>query len=93
MLLLRGEGERVVMGPDLRAGQHVQFLIPGNTFHTARVIGTRQWFLGGSTEWPGVRPEDVEFGMAEELAAKFPQGRRRYPKFSDTAGLAGAHLI
>ena len=41
-------------GPDLRAGHHVQLFIPGNTFHTARVIGTRQWFLGGTTEWPGV---------------------------------------
>ncbi len=73
VLVLRGEGERIVMGPDLLAGQHVQFLIPGNTFHTARVIGTRQWFLGGSTEWPGVLPEDVELGKAEELAAKFPK--------------------
>jgi predicted cupin superfamily sugar epimerase len=73
VLLLRGEGERIVMGPDLKAGQHVQFLIPGNTFHTARVIGTRKWFLGGSTEWPGVLPEDVELGKAEELAARFPK--------------------
>jgi hypothetical protein len=73
VLLLRGEGERVVIGPDLRAGQHVQFFIPGNTFHTARIIGTRQWFLGGSTEWPGVLPEDVELGKPDELAAKFPK--------------------
>ena len=75
VVLLRGEGERIVMGPDLRAGQHVQFFIPGNTFHTARVIGTRKWFLGGSTEWPGVLPEDVEIGMGkiEELAARFPK--------------------
>jgi len=73
VLLLHGAGERIVMGPDLKAGQHLQFLIPGNTFHTARVIGTRRWFLGGSTEWPGVLPEDVELGKAEELAAQFPQ--------------------
>ena len=73
VLLLRGEGERIVMGPDLAAGQHVQFLIPGNTFHTARVIGTRQWFLGGSTEWPGVLPQDVELGDAAALAATFPK--------------------
>jgi predicted cupin superfamily sugar epimerase len=82
VLLLRGEGERIVMGPDLRAGQHVQFLIPGNTFHTARVIGTRQWFLGGATEWPGVIPEDVELGKAEELAAGCPNVAddiRRFP--------------
>jgi hypothetical protein len=55
------------------SAQYVQFFIPGNPFHTARLIGTRQWFLGGSTEWPGVLPEDVELGKAEELAAKFPK--------------------
>lgn len=74
LLLLKTDGssEKVVIGPDLAAGQHVQFFIPGNTFHTARVIGKRQWFLGGSTEWPGVIPADVELGDAEMLAKKYP---------------------
>ena len=47
-------------------------LIPGNTFHTARVIGQRRWFLGASTEWPGVEKVDVEIGDVEALAAKYP---------------------
>src|SRR5262249_46720129 len=34
-----GASERVIVGPDLRAGERVQLLIPGNTFHTARVLG------------------------------------------------------
>ena len=72
VLILRGAGERMIMGPDLAGGQHVQFLIPGNTFHTARVIGSRRWFLGASTEWPGVIPADVELGDAEALAAQYP---------------------
>ena len=72
VLLLRNGGEHVVVGPDLRAGHVVQLLIPGDTFHTARVIGTRQWFLGASTEWPGVIPADVTLGVADELAARFP---------------------
>ncbi len=74
VLLLRADGTsaRVVVGPDLRGGEHVQFLIPGNTFHTARLTGRRRWFLGASTEWPGVVPADVEIGDAEELAAKYP---------------------
>ncbi len=46
--------------------------MPGNTFHTARVIGRRRWFLGASTEWPGVVPADVELGNVDELAAKYP---------------------
>ena len=28
--------ERVIVGPDLRGSHYVQFLIPGNTFHTTR---------------------------------------------------------
>jgi predicted cupin superfamily sugar epimerase len=43
-----GRSERVIVGPDLRGGQRVQQLIPGNTFHTARLIGRRRWFLGAT---------------------------------------------
>ena len=39
MLHADGSSERVIIGPDLRSGQGVQLLIPGNTFNTARVIG------------------------------------------------------
>ncbi|MGB6657511.1 MAG: cupin domain-containing protein, partial [Xanthobacteraceae bacterium] len=37
MLHANGTSERFVVGPDIAAGQRVQFLIPGNTFHTARL--------------------------------------------------------
>jgi predicted cupin superfamily sugar epimerase len=75
VFMLRADGttERVVVGPDLRGGQCVQLLIPGNTFHTARVVGRHRWFLGASTEWPGVEPADVEIGDVDALAAKYPQ--------------------
>ena len=74
LLLLHADGgtERIIVGPDLRGGQRVQQLIPGNTFHTARLIGRRRWFLGASTEWPCVVPADVEIGNLDELAAKYP---------------------
>lgn len=74
LLLLKTDGTtaKVVIGPDIAAGHHVQFFIPGGTFHTARVIGGRRWFLGGSTEWPGVVPADVEIGDVEALAGKYP---------------------
>jgi predicted cupin superfamily sugar epimerase len=74
MLHADGTSAHVIVGPDLRGGQVVQLLIPGNTFHTARVIpeGLRGWFLGASTEWPGVEPADVEIGDVEALAAKYP---------------------
>jgi predicted cupin superfamily sugar epimerase len=72
LVLLHEDGvtERVTMGPDVLAGQQLQFCIPGGTFHTARVGGG--WFLGGSTEWPGVLPADVELGDVEVLAQRHP---------------------
>ena len=73
MLRVDGTTEHVVVGRDLRSGQLLQLLIPGNTFHTARVIGRHRWFLGASTEWPGVEPVDVEIGNVDALAAKYPQ--------------------
>jgi uncharacterized protein len=68
-----GNAERVVVGPDIRSGERVQLFIPGNTFHTARLLGRGEWFLGASTEWPGVVPtEDVEIGNVDQLAAEYP---------------------
>jgi uncharacterized protein len=72
MLHADGSSERVVVGRDIRGGERLQLRIPGNTFHTARVIGGGQWFLGGSTEWPGVVPADVEIGNVDELAGSYP---------------------
>lgn len=76
LFLLPSEGpaERVVVGPDIASGHRVQLLIPGNTFHTARLLGDGAWFLGGSTEWPGVVPtEDVELGNVDKLAEEHPE--------------------
>ena len=74
LFLLHADGnfERIVVGPDIRGGQRVQQLIPGDTFHTARVIGKSRWFLGASTAWPGVVSADAEIGKLDELAAKYP---------------------
>jgi predicted cupin superfamily sugar epimerase len=43
VFLLQGGGraERVVVGPDLVGGQRLQLLIPGGTFHTARLTNRR----------------------------------------------------
>jgi uncharacterized protein len=74
VLMLHADGttKRAVVGPDLRAGQCLQLLIPGNTFHTARIVGGRCWFLGAGIEWPGVEPADVEIGDVDALGAKYP---------------------
>jgi predicted cupin superfamily sugar epimerase len=61
-----------VVGGDLAAGEQVQLFLPGGTFHTARLRDGAGWFLGASTEWPGVEPPDVEIGDVTRVAAAFP---------------------
>ena len=78
-----GSSDKVVIGPDLAAGQHVQYFIPGDTFHTARLAG-RRWFLGGSTEWPGVLPADVEIGDAKAIAKRYPAVAQEILTFGET---------
>jgi predicted cupin superfamily sugar epimerase len=88
VLLLRdnGDSELVVVGPNIVGGEIVQLFIAGNTFHTARITGKSRWFLGASTEWPGVVPaEDVELGNVEELAAKYPESAADIRKFPEPA--------
>jgi predicted cupin superfamily sugar epimerase len=85
LLYESGTRELVVVGPKVvGGGQLAQLFIPGGTFHTARITGHRSWFLGGSTEWPGIDvARDVELSDVEALAAKYPEAAadiRNFPK-------------
>jgi predicted cupin superfamily sugar epimerase len=82
LLLTDGRCQSVVIGPDVAAGQHLQLLIPGGTFHTARVASGSGWFLGASTEWPGVIPADVELGDPVGLARAFPAAAAEIAAFT-----------
>lgn len=82
MLKTDGTSARAICGPDIKAGHALQLFIPGKTFHTARVAGARNWFLGASTQWPGVEPADVEPGNLEALCAKFPSAAADLREFA-----------
>ena len=86
VLLLYPDGTHAVevIGPDVRAGQQLQLLIPGSTFHTARVARGGRWFLGASTEWPGVDPSDVVVGDRGELEARYPDAAPLLREFAGT---------
>ena len=74
VLALYPDGTHAVhlVGADIANGEKLQLFLPGGTFHTARVRDGEGWFLGASTEWPGVEPPDVEIGDAARLAETFP---------------------
>jgi predicted cupin superfamily sugar epimerase len=82
LLLPDGSHRLEVMGPDFAAGQHLQLLIPGGTFHTARLVAGGDWFLGASTEWPGVSPQDVETGDRAKLSTRYPAAAQLLADFA-----------
>lgn len=79
MLLLHppaddGAGEVAVFGPDLRAGQLLQFTVPGDTWMGARLMagGSAGFALMGTTVSPGFDFDDLEMGAADALSAAYP---------------------
>ena len=90
VLMLNADGttERVVVNPDLRRGQRVQLLIPGNTFHTARVL--LEGFQTGSSaqapDGPAVEPADVEIGNVEALTKEYPDAAEDLRAFQQGRG-------
>jgi predicted cupin superfamily sugar epimerase len=75
-----------VVGADLAAGECVQLFLPGDTFHTARLRAGGRWFLGASTEWPGVEPPDVEMGDVASLEQRFPAAAALLADFAGDGG-------
>ncbi|MGP3925883.1 cupin domain-containing protein [Streptomyces sp. 8N616] len=74
LLLERDGASRVeVLGQDVRAGQHIQYVVPGGTWMGARVRPGGSHALLGCTLAPGFLPADYEGGEADELAARYPR--------------------
>lgn len=78
MLLLHppaagGAGEVAVFGPDIAAGQLVQFTVPGNTWMGARLKpdGRAGYALMGTTVSPGFDFGDLGMGTYEELSGAY----------------------
>jgi predicted cupin superfamily sugar epimerase len=74
VFMLRGNGEvgHVVVGPDIVAGQRVQLFIPGNTFHTARLVGNGRWFLVRALNGLVSCRRMSKLGTLRELAKSYP---------------------
>jgi predicted cupin superfamily sugar epimerase len=81
LLLPGGVAEVRLVGPDLAAGMRPQLLIPGGTFHAARVRGDEYALLGTSV-WARADPADVEMGDVARLQATYPGARAAIAEFT-----------
>ena len=78
----RGEAEVRVVGSDLAAGMRPQLLIPGRTFHAARLRPGVGYALLGTSVWARAEPPDIEMGDPEQLLAAYPSARAAIAKFT-----------
>jgi uncharacterized protein len=75
MLQLYPDGRSAcfILGPDLKAGQHVQVLVPAGVWQGMRLTGNGQMALVGCTVVPGFNYADYHNASFAELATKWPQ--------------------
>ncbi len=84
VLLLYSDGtsEVRVVGADLAAGMRPQLLIPGGTFHCARVRRGGEYALLGTSVWLRAEPPDVEMGDAKKLSDSYPSAKAEIASFT-----------
>lgn len=76
-LLPDGGSKVVTLGPDLRAGQHVQLIVPAGVWQGTRLVGGGEVALLGCTVTPGFDFADYRGGNYAELSAGWPQEAAR----------------
>jgi hypothetical protein len=79
MLQLYPDGGSAVftLGPDLRAGQHVQLVVPAGVWQGTRLVGEGKVALLGCTVTPGFDFADYRNAGAAELIARWPDEAER----------------
>ncbi len=73
MLLLEGGSAReVVLGPDIAAGQQLQFTVAAGVWQGSRLQDGQGFALLGTTMAPGFDLSDYEHGSRRRLLREFP---------------------
>jgi predicted cupin superfamily sugar epimerase len=72
-----GSSRVVVLGPDLKAGQHVQMLVPAGVWQGTRLIGDGKVALLGCSVVPAFDFADYISGSYAELSEKWPEQAER----------------
>jgi predicted cupin superfamily sugar epimerase len=67
-----GSSEDVVMGPDVAAGQQVQFTVPAGTWQAGELVPGGRYALFGCTMAPGFTPDCFRASPAGPLIARWP---------------------
>jgi len=75
MLLLHPDGnsETIILGPDIKNGQHPQYVVPAGTWQGSILRDGGKFALMGTTVAPGFDFDDYESGDNFALSAAWPE--------------------
>ncbi|MBN2043472.1 MAG: cupin domain-containing protein [Anaerolineales bacterium] len=72
LLLPDGDSRQVLLGQDLLAGQHVQYVVPAGVWQGSRLLPGGAFALLGTTMAPGYTDEDYQAGNQAALLRAYP---------------------
>jgi len=81
-LLPSGGSAVFTLGPDLKAGQHVQLTVPAGVWQGTRLVEGGKVALLGCTVTPGFDYADYRSGSFAELSATWPAQAERIGKLT-----------
>lgn len=68
-----GKAEEIIMGNDVWAGQHFQYLVPSGVWQAAKLLTGSRYALFGCTMSPGFTGDCFEGGKTSLLLQQFPE--------------------
>lgn len=80
-LSTHGAALEVALGPDLKAGQRLQHVVPAGTWFSAEPAAGSPYSLVGCTVAPGFDFSDFELGKKKELLKRFAAARELVERF------------
>ena len=75
IILPDGSIQHKVLGPEIEADQHLQLIVPHDSWFAAHPMAGEAYTLVGCTMAPGFSFEDFELGSYEALARDYPEHR------------------
>jgi hypothetical protein len=81
---LDGIHSRILLGPNLDAGENLQAVVKAGCWFASRVQDPNSFALVGCTVAPGFDFEDFELAKRSDLSARFPQHQSLIEKLTRT---------
>ena len=77
-----GTVKRLILGPQITKNQHLQVVVPQNTWQASCLVEGGEWAILGATVSPGFEFEDMEVASRLKLIALYPNLKDTINRFT-----------